>query len=142
LPHGGLGVSLRRRRALQRPARPRRPRRTGHRAAALPRAAGTRRRTRLVESAGHRGCVHRTDGPSTVGGRVSIAIRVRELTRRFGDFTALNRISFDVAQGEVFGFLGANGAGKTTAIRMLIGLLAPTEGEAQVAGFDVATDAE
>ncbi len=73
---------------------------------------------------------------------MSTAIAVRELTRRFGDFTAVDRISFDVAQGEVFGFLGANGAGKTTAIRMLIGLLAPTAGEARVAGFDVATDAE
>lgn len=73
---------------------------------------------------------------------MSVAIRVHELTRRFGDFTAVDRIGFDVAQGEVFGFLGANGAGKTTAIRMLIGLLAPTEGEAQVAGFDVARDAE
>lgn len=73
---------------------------------------------------------------------MSTAIHVRDLTRRFGDFTAVNRIGFDVAQGEVFGFLGANGAGKTTAIRMLIGLLAPSEGSAQVAGFDVATDAE
>jgi ABC-2 type transport system ATP-binding protein len=73
---------------------------------------------------------------------VSVAIRVSDLTRRFGDFTAVNRISFDVAQGEVFGFLGANGAGKTTAIRMLIGLLAPTEGVAEVAGYDVARDAE
>jgi ABC-2 type transport system ATP-binding protein len=73
---------------------------------------------------------------------VSAAIEVRGLTRRFGDFTAVAGIDFDVAQGEVFGFLGANGAGKTTAIRMLIGLLAPTEGAARVAGFDVATDAE
>lgn len=73
---------------------------------------------------------------------MSVAIRVHELTRRFGDFTAVDRIGFEVAQGEVFGFLGANGAGKTTAIRMLIGLLAPTSGEAQVAGFDVARDAE
>lgn len=73
---------------------------------------------------------------------MSVAIRVHELTRRFGGFTAVDRIGFEVAQGEVFGFLGANGAGKTTAIRMLIGLLAPTSGEAQVAGFDVARDAE
>ena len=70
------------------------------------------------------------------------AIVVDALTRRFGDFTAVNAISFAVAQGEVFGFLGANGAGKTTAIRMLIGLLAPSEGRATVAGFDVATDSE
>jgi ABC-2 type transport system ATP-binding protein len=70
------------------------------------------------------------------------AIEVRTLTRRFGTFTAVDAISFDVAAGEVFGFLGANGAGKTTAIRMLIGLLAPSAGSARVAGFDVATQAE
>jgi len=70
------------------------------------------------------------------------AIHVRSLTRRFGTFTAVDAISFDVVAGEVFGFLGANGAGKTTAIRMLIGLLAPSAGTASVAGFDVATDAE
>lgn len=70
------------------------------------------------------------------------AIRTRDLTRRFGAFTAVDRISFDVGAGEVFGFLGANGAGKTTAIRMLIGLLAPSAGSARVAGHDVATDGE
>jgi ABC-2 type transport system ATP-binding protein len=70
------------------------------------------------------------------------AIRARELTRRFGAFTAVDAISFDVAPGEVFGFLGANGAGKTTAIRMLTGLLAPSSGQASVAGFDVAREAE
>jgi len=70
------------------------------------------------------------------------SIEVDGLTRRFGTFTAVDRISFDVAQGEVFGFLGANGAGKTTAIRMLIGLLAPSAGSARVAGYDVATQAE
>jgi ABC-2 type transport system ATP-binding protein len=69
-------------------------------------------------------------------------IEVRQLTRRFGAFTAVDAISFDVAAGEVFGFLGANGAGKTTAIRMLIGLLQPTSGSARVAGFDVATQTE
>ncbi len=73
---------------------------------------------------------------------MSVAIRVQGLTRRFGDFTAVDGISFDVAQGEVFGFLGANGAGKTTAIRMLIGLLGPSAGVAEVAGFDVARDPE
>ena len=72
----------------------------------------------------------------------SLAIEVRGLTRRFGSFTAVEAISFDVAAGEVFGFLGANGAGKTTAIRMLIGVLAPTSGSARVAGFDVASQAE
>ena len=70
------------------------------------------------------------------------AIHVRDLTRRFGGFTAVDRVTFDVGTGEVFGFLGANGAGKTTAIKMLIGLLAPTSGTAMVAGFDVATQAE
>jgi ABC-2 type transport system ATP-binding protein len=65
------------------------------------------------------------------------AIKAHELTRRFGDFIAVNRITFDVRGGEVFGFLGANGAGKTTAIRILTGLLTPTSGDASVAGFDV-----
>jgi len=72
---------------------------------------------------------------------MSVAIAVRRLTRRFGDFTAVDGITFDVEQGEVFGFLGANGAGKTTAIKMLIGLLAPTDGDASIAGFDVVTQA-
>ena len=66
-----------------------------------------------------------------------VAIAVKDLTRKFGDFTAVDRISFDVKAGEVFGFLGANGAGKTTAMRMLIGLLSPTSGTARVAGHDV-----
>jgi ABC-2 type transport system ATP-binding protein len=70
------------------------------------------------------------------------AIDVEDLTRRFGDFTAVDDISFQVAAGEVFGFLGANGAGKTTAIKMLIGLLAPTSGKAHVAGLDVKTQME
>jgi ABC-2 type transport system ATP-binding protein len=70
------------------------------------------------------------------------AIVARELTRRFGNFTAVDHISFDVGQGEVFGFLGANGAGKTTAMKMLIGLLAPTSGEARVAGLDLKTETE
>lgn len=65
------------------------------------------------------------------------AVLVQGLTRRFGDFTAVDGISFSVERGEIFGFLGANGAGKTTAIRMLCGLLAPTEGEAWVDGFPV-----
>ena len=71
-----------------------------------------------------------------------ISVSVRDLTRRFGDFVAVNRLRFDVRKGEVFGFLGPNGAGKSTTIRMLCGLLAPTEGEATVAGFDVRTQAE
>lgn len=64
-------------------------------------------------------------------------IRVKELTKKFGDFTAVDSISFEVTKGEIFGFLGANGAGKTTAIRMLCGLSLPTSGIASVAGFDV-----
>lgn len=69
-------------------------------------------------------------------------IVARELTKRFGNFTATNAISFEVEKGEIFGFLGANGAGKTTAIRMLCGLLTPTSGSATVAGFDVYKEAE
>src|SRR3954468_7049547 len=65
------------------------------------------------------------------------AIVCRKLTKRFGDFTAVDQITFDVTQGEIFGFLGANGAGKTTAMRILCGLSYPTSGEATVAGFDV-----
>jgi len=64
-------------------------------------------------------------------------ITAEKLTKRFGDFTAVDAISFDVYKGEIFGFLGANGAGKTTAMRMLSGLLLPTAGKATVAGFDV-----
>jgi len=70
------------------------------------------------------------------------AIQVENLTKMFGDFTAVNNISFEVGKGEVFGFLGANGAGKTTAMKMLIGILKPTSGNAQVAGFDVKLNAE
>jgi ABC-2 type transport system ATP-binding protein len=70
------------------------------------------------------------------------AILVRELTKRFGEFTAVDGISFEVAGGEIFGFLGANGAGKTTAMRMLCGLSKPTSGRAVVAGFDVAREPE
>lgn len=64
-------------------------------------------------------------------------ISTQELTKRFGDFTAVDHISFDVYKGEIFGFLGANGAGKTTAMRMLCGLSLPTSGRATIAGFDV-----
>jgi ABC-2 type transport system ATP-binding protein len=65
------------------------------------------------------------------------AVEVRELTRRFGDFTAVDRVSFSVRRGEIFGFLGANGAGKTTTIRMLCGILLPSSGSGTVAGFDI-----
>jgi drug efflux transport system ATP-binding protein len=70
------------------------------------------------------------------------AIEVRGLTRRFGGFVAVNNLSFDVRRGEIFGFLGSNGAGKSTTIRMLCGLLAPTSGTATVGGIDVKNDPE
>jgi ABC-2 type transport system ATP-binding protein len=69
-------------------------------------------------------------------------IEVENLTKKFGDFTAVNSISFEVKKGEIFGFLGANGAGKTTAMKMLIGIGKPTSGKAQVADFDVLTHPE
>ena len=69
-------------------------------------------------------------------------IQVEGLTKMFGDFTAVNSITFDVKKGEIFGFLGANGAGKTTAMKMLIGISNPTSGKANVAGFNVFTQAE
>jgi ABC-2 type transport system ATP-binding protein len=68
------------------------------------------------------------------------AVAARALTRRFGSFTAVDAVSFAVERGEIFGYLGANGAGKSTTIRMLTGLLTPSGGEATVAGHDVATD--
>jgi ABC-2 type transport system ATP-binding protein len=74
----------------------------------------------------------RTDAP---------VVTARELGRTFGAFVAVDRVSFEVAPGEIFGFLGSNGAGKTTTIRILCGLLAPSAGSATVAGFDVATEA-
>jgi ABC-2 type transport system ATP-binding protein len=70
------------------------------------------------------------------------AIEVRGLTRRFGAFTAVDDVTFDVRQGEIFGFLGSNGAGKSTTIRMLCGLLEPTAGTARVGGVDVGSDPE
>jgi ABC-2 type transport system ATP-binding protein len=70
------------------------------------------------------------------------AIEVRHLTRRFGEFVAVNDVSFEVRAGEIFGFLGSNGAGKSTTIRMLCGLLQPTSGSATVGGIDVVRDPE
>jgi ABC-2 type transport system ATP-binding protein len=70
------------------------------------------------------------------------SIIAKELTKRFGDFTAVDEISFKVKKGDIFGFLGANGAGKTTAMRMLTGLSRPTSGSAIVAGYDVNTQPE
>jgi ABC-2 type transport system ATP-binding protein len=70
------------------------------------------------------------------------AVTAQELTRKFGDFTAVDRVTFQVEKGEIFGFLGPNGAGKTTTIRMLIGLLPPTSGRAWVSGLDIREDSE
>lgn len=69
-------------------------------------------------------------------------ISVKNLTKKFGPFTAVDNITFDVKKGEIFGFLGANGAGKTTAMRMLCGLSYPTSGEGTVAGCDINTQSE
>jgi ABC-2 type transport system ATP-binding protein len=72
----------------------------------------------------------------------SLTIQTEKLTKRFGDFTAVNEITLDVKKGEIFGFLGANGAGKTTAMRMLCGLSTPTGGKALIAGYDVYSQTE
>lgn len=71
-----------------------------------------------------------------------IVIQSEELTKKFGDFTAVDHLSFEVKRGEIFGFLGANGAGKTTAMRMFCGLSKPTSGNGMVAGFDIARQSE
>ena len=67
----------------------------------------------------------------------SIAVSVQNLEKKFGDFTAVNRINFEVREGEIFGFLGPNGAGKSTTIRMLCGIIPPTSGSGQVGGYDI-----
>src|SRR3546814_4535466 len=66
-----------------------------------------------------------------------VAVSCRDLTKRFGDFTATDMVSFEVRKGEIFGLLGPNGAGKSTTFKMLCGLLKPTSGEAQVVGLDL-----
>jgi len=71
-----------------------------------------------------------------------VAIEVMGLTKKFGNFTAVNNVNFEVPRGEIFGFLGPNGAGKTTTIRMLLGLLTPTSGTARVIGYDVVKESE
>ncbi len=71
-----------------------------------------------------------------------IVISAKDLTKKFGNFTAVDSISFEVGKGEIFGFLGANGAGKTTAMRMLCGLSLPTSGSGTVAGFDISREQE
>ena len=72
----------------------------------------------------------------------SYAVTLKDLSRRFGDFIAVNRLSLEVGKGEIFGFLGPNGAGKSTAIRMLCGILQPSEGGGTVAGFDIVREPE
>jgi len=72
----------------------------------------------------------------------NLIIETENLTKKFGEFTAVDAITFDVSEGEIFGFLGANGAGKTTAMKMLCGLLLPTSGTASVAGYDVYSQSE
>ena len=73
---------------------------------------------------------------------MTAVIRTEGLTRRFGNFTAVDHLTFEVEAGQVLGYLGPNGSGKTTTIRMLLGLLHPSEGRAQVLGYDVTTQAE
>jgi ABC-2 type transport system ATP-binding protein len=73
---------------------------------------------------------------------VTAVVRSRELTKRFGDFTAVDRVSLEISVGEVIGLLGPNGSGKTTTIRMLLGLILPTSGTAEVLGFDISRQAE
>lgn len=82
-----------------------------------------------------------TTAPAVAAAAPEIMVSATDLTRVFGDFVAVDRVSFAVAPGEIFGFLGSNGAGKTTVIRMLCGLLKPTAGSGSVAGFDIATQA-
>ena len=73
---------------------------------------------------------------------VNKVIEVSNLTKKFGSFTAVNHITFDVNEGEIFGFLGANGAGKTTAMQMLCGISMPTAGQGTVAGYDIIKENE
>lgn len=72
----------------------------------------------------------------------NLAVSVKDLTKTFGDFTAVNKVGFDVSRGEIFGFLGPNGAGKSTTIRMLCGILKPTSGRAEILGFSAFTEQE
>ena len=81
-----------------------------------------------------------TDAPVSVAG--DVAVQIERLTRRFGDFVAVDQLNLTVSTGEIFGFLGPNGAGKSTTIRMLCGLLSPSAGGGRVAGFDITTQAE
>src|SRR5579862_8811097 len=91
-----------------------------------------------------------TGAPSLTGGDKAIfqqaprgpAVHIENLVKRFGDFVAVDKVSLDVAPGEIFGFLGPNGAGKSTTIRILCGLMLPSSGSATVGGFDVASQPE
>ena len=71
-----------------------------------------------------------------------LALELNNLTRRFGDFVAVNNVSLQIKQGAIYGFLGPNGSGKSTTIRMLCGLLEPTSGSGKVLGLDIAKDSE
>ncbi len=141
VPACGGGLAVRRVAALHRRAagcvaRPDRP------GAGRPRRGrGSLRGVDEADRREHRGRLHVVHGARR-GGMSDHAIDAQALTRRFGSFTAVDAITFHVEPGEVFGFLGANGAGKTTAIRMLIGVLEPTSGRATVAGYDLKTQSE
>jgi len=71
-----------------------------------------------------------------------VTVEVNSLTKRFGDFTAVDQVSFSTRQGEIFGFLGPNGAGKSTTIKMLCGIISPTEGTGTVGGHDIVKEQE
>ena len=73
---------------------------------------------------------------------MTAAIEIKDMTRKFGDFIAVNQVSLSLAPGGVYGFLGPNGSGKSTTIRMLAGLLAPTSGEGHILGHDIRTESE
>src|SRR5499425_1025908 len=79
---------------------------------------------------------------SPIQASAEVMIECDRLTRRFGQFTAVDHVSFKVAKGSIFGFLGPNGSGKSTVIRMLCGLLEPSDGRGLIAGFDVATQTD
>src|SRR5262249_55837955 len=145
----GERFSIRRSDALHGYARRRNTRCNRQRRENVPRRQRIHGCIRRAARTDRRGRVYRANDGSRIpepGSReqamTELAIHVQDLTRTFGGFTAVDHISFDVKPGEVFGFLGANGAGKTTAIRMLIGLLQPSSGSARVAGYDVARDTE
>jgi ABC-2 type transport system ATP-binding protein len=99
-------------------------------------------RTARKEETGNPQTADASPAPLPLHDSIGMAVTVSHLTRRFGNFTAVNDVSFEVPRGEIFGFLGPNGAGKSTTIRMLCGLLKPTSGTGTVAGFDIHTQTE